>query len=467
MRDGNYESIQVSPLINGVNRFKEKMISPQELRKIATEKNLPLDMLEKDYILGWVLFGVIKTTISKTLVFKGGTALSKIHFPWNWRLSEDLDFTAINVDKWDEIRNVLESDLPSILEKEGIEIKIKDDIHTNVGYLQAKLGYQGPISKGTVKIEMTKEEFVGEVVSTRVPQMYRDYPEFDVTVYSLENILAEKMRAIIQRGKIRDYYDVWRLLGENNFNKSNVRSIFSSKCEGKKIKFTGIKQFFPDNIEQQLTPYLDTLTRLKPEKLPELPIILSESHTSLNLLLSDTTINSDLKKNQKQIESELEERFGKLLVKSFAQYYGGYKSKIAGGIISLLSVGMIYIFKDYFVFKADVVQQNNYWEIIIPISSIIVNYLGHNETISSKNSTKGRVGIQDPGKNHLIIPYLDSDGILQQPEFGIMRTPAPQKAVGASSILGGGGMKNLWDVFYKTIVETHRDKSYSQSSKKK
>lgn len=275
----------------------EKMIPPQELRKIAAENSLPLDMLEKDYVLGWVLFGVTKTVISETLVFKGGTALSKIHFPWNWRLSEDLDFTVIHEDKWDKIKDALESDLPLILEKEGMETKIKE-IHTNDGFFRAKLGYQGPISKGTIKIEISKEAFLGDVIRKQAPQMYRDYPKFDVTVYSLENILAEKMRAIIERGKIRDYYDVWRVLGENSFNKSNVKSLFLSKCEGKKIKFTGVKQFFPDNIEQQLIPYLDTLTRLKPKKLPDLPIILSECNISLNLLLNDEVFNSGLKKTK-------------------------------------------------------------------------------------------------------------------------------------------------------------------------
>lgn len=451
--------------MGSIGDYDKKMISPQELRKIAVEKSLPLDMLEKDYVLGWVLFGVTRTAISEALVFKGGTALSKIHFPWNWRLSEDLDFTVIDIDKWDKISNVLESDLPSILEKEGIEVKIKDDIHTNDGYLQAKLGYQGPLNKGTIKIEMTKEEFVGDIVSKQMPLMYRDYPKFDVTVYSLDNILAEKMRAIIQRGKIRDYYDVWRLLGENNFNKSIIKSLFLNKCEGKKIKFTGVKQLFPDNLEQQLTPYLDTLTRLKPAKLPPLSVILSESHTSLNSLLSDTILNSNLMKKQKQIESELEEKFGELLIKSLAQYHGGYKPKIPGGVLSPHNVGMIYIFKDYFIFKADAVLQNNYWEIIIPISSIIVDNWNYDGNTISKNSSKDGVGIEEiAGKKYIVIPYLDSDGIVQRPRFGIMRTPAFQTAVGASGIFGGG-IKKIWDVFYKVIVETHRDKFHRKPSK--
>jgi len=48
-------------------------------------------MIEKDYVLGWVLFGLMWVP---ELVFKGGTVLAKVYFPRTWRLSEDLDFAA-------------------------------------------------------------------------------------------------------------------------------------------------------------------------------------------------------------------------------------------------------------------------------------------------------------------------------------------------------------------------------------
>jgi len=41
--------------------------------------------------------------------------------------------------------------------------------------------------------------------------MYSDYPSFRVKTESIEEIFAEKLRAIIERTKCRDYYDVWRL----------------------------------------------------------------------------------------------------------------------------------------------------------------------------------------------------------------------------------------------------------------
>ena len=65
------------------------MIDRRELLEKARERNLTLGMIEKDYVLGWLLFGISEIN---DLTFKGGTALSKIYFPRIWRLSEDLDF---------------------------------------------------------------------------------------------------------------------------------------------------------------------------------------------------------------------------------------------------------------------------------------------------------------------------------------------------------------------------------------
>lgn len=65
------------------------MIDRRELLQKTREMKLTLGMIEKDYVLGWLLFGLSGI---RDLTFKGGTALSKIYFPRLWRLSEDLDF---------------------------------------------------------------------------------------------------------------------------------------------------------------------------------------------------------------------------------------------------------------------------------------------------------------------------------------------------------------------------------------
>lgn len=91
------------------------MIPHQELRKKATELKLGVDTVEKDYVLGWMLYGVANSSISDKLVFKGGTALSKVYFPNQWRLSEDLDFTPVDNTKWEKFVKPLDKEVPDIV----------------------------------------------------------------------------------------------------------------------------------------------------------------------------------------------------------------------------------------------------------------------------------------------------------------------------------------------------------------
>jgi predicted nucleotidyltransferase component of viral defense system len=167
-----------------------------------------------------------------------------------------------------------------------INIEMKGEPLANPEFFRGKVKYSGPLSKNNIKIEISREPFIGKVVRESVPHAY-DYPKFAVNVYALDNLLAEKMRAIIERGKIRDYYDVWKLLKTCKFDKQVLKELFLQKCKAKTVTFTGIEQMFPAGIVTKLEPYLDTwLTRLSPEPLPELEAIMAELKVFLKDLLS-------------------------------------------------------------------------------------------------------------------------------------------------------------------------------------
>jgi predicted nucleotidyltransferase component of viral defense system len=59
---------------------------------------------------------------------------------------------------------------------------------------------------------------------------YEDVPEFEVTAYSLEEIFAEKLRALYQRSQARDYYDLYRMLTEADVDDSVILPAFTQKC---------------------------------------------------------------------------------------------------------------------------------------------------------------------------------------------------------------------------------------------
>ncbi len=228
----------------------------------------------------------MKSSIGSKLIFKGGTALSRVNFPEGWRLSEDLDFTLIDDIVPETLERVLKEEVPKLVRgASGMDVRLKDRHHSNEGYLTSRFQYDGPLGKDTVKIEITREGVTGEVHTKKMPKVL-DYPEFDVRVYSLDEILAEKTRAIIQRTKIRDYYDVWKLLKTKKFDREKVKALFLEKCKSKDVTFTSVDQFFPDGIVKTLEPYLETgLTRLSREPMPSLDDMLSELRKLLEKFL--------------------------------------------------------------------------------------------------------------------------------------------------------------------------------------
>lgn len=231
-------------------------------------------MMEKDYVLGWLLFGFSNTK----LIFKGRTALSKIFFPRIWRLSEDLDFSFDG--KFDDI------DLRSIfnLIEKGSKIKLRlKSKYQNPEYLQLKIQYQALLGKNWIKVDVTKEKVVEKPVVKTISKSYSDYPQFSIKVMHLDEVFAEKLRALVERKKSRDYYDIWKMLSLKT-DKKKIRELFFKKCEIKQIEFKNMEQLFPKDLEEILRPYWEReLSRLV-SPIPDLTMVLNQLKNNLTCL---------------------------------------------------------------------------------------------------------------------------------------------------------------------------------------
>ncbi len=54
------------------------MISNNRLRVLARDNEVTTGLMEKDYVNSWILHGIYTSKLRDKLLFKGGTALSKI-----------------------------------------------------------------------------------------------------------------------------------------------------------------------------------------------------------------------------------------------------------------------------------------------------------------------------------------------------------------------------------------------------
>jgi len=254
------------------------LIDRRELLRKAREKGLNLMIVEKDYVLGWLLYGFSR---EPNLVFKGGTALSKIYFPRIWRLSEDLDFSLLK-GKPETVLDKVERIFTAASESSGIKFALRSS-HANPEYLQLKIRYEGVIGKNWIKVDVTKNDLVEKPVLRLIHRDYSDYIRFRIKVESLEEIFASKLRALIERKKCRDYFDLWQL-SKMKFDKKRVKRIFLAKCFLKRIEFGGMNQIFPPDLQETLKPYWEKELGRLINPVPDMKTVLDDLEKALTFL---------------------------------------------------------------------------------------------------------------------------------------------------------------------------------------
>lgn len=256
------------------------MVPLSELKTKAAQSRVDISVLERDYVvISWILRSIFDDLmLSEALVFKGGTALRKMYFP-SYRFSEDLDFTMVKPLtelSEDQIRTRLENACRSIFAESGVELTLADFKRTRdeIGEeaFEGKVQYVGPRrhragNPPRVKLDMTLYEKV--LLEPRTIPLIHPYSDADdccaaVSVYRLEEIVAEKLRAILQRTRSRDVYDVWYLLKyhKDALDLATVKDVFKKKCEYKNVDFRGIQDFFkPELIESHKLAWEPSIRR--------------------------------------------------------------------------------------------------------------------------------------------------------------------------------------------------------------
>lgn len=184
------------------------MISREELREYARIMGLNLGQAEKDYFQNIVLF-ILFQEYGKTLIFKGGTALSKCY--GSPRFSEDLDFTCE-----EEFRQDI---LEKGLNRFGIEYSVRLKEYPIGKKLTLRI--KGPLFVGTPQSQCTlildisfRENTLLTPEIRSLGSLLKEIPQFGVYVMDEREIFAEKARAILTRDKARDIYDLWFLINK-------------------------------------------------------------------------------------------------------------------------------------------------------------------------------------------------------------------------------------------------------------
>lgn len=204
------------------------MISLEELNEAKEKRKTNLYYEEKEYLQYIFLNAISK--YPENFVFKGGTCL-RMCFGLE-RASEDLDFnTNLSIGK---LKKIVYSCLKDF-ELLNIKYKIFSEKEFK-GNFRIEIRFEGPLFTGkqpstnTLKIDFNKGKVKNKIAKV-VQKLFSDVPLFTIVVLDEKEILAEKIRALINRAESRDLYDIWMLL--NNKVEIDKKLLFEKLKEEK------------------------------------------------------------------------------------------------------------------------------------------------------------------------------------------------------------------------------------------
>ena len=219
-------------------------------------------MVEQDLIICRALVAIYTNEfLASRLAFRGGTALHKLYLSPQSRYSEDIDLVQIQPENIGTIFNKLREVL-SFLGKPVI--KQKKNNNTMVFRVNSTFP---PIIPIRLKIEINCKEHFNVLGLIKIPFEVKNQwfdGSCEITAYQLEELIGTKLRALYQRKKGRDLFDLQKALENTNLNIDNV-----IKCYHKYISFS-------DGESPSQAVYLSNME----EKLQE-EIFLNDTHTLL------------------------------------------------------------------------------------------------------------------------------------------------------------------------------------------
>lgn len=241
------------------------MISYDELVNKSKQWGLQDNILEKDYALGWLLWGIAKHPIlSQEWVLKGGACIKKCYVDTH-RYSQDLDFTVLPSGTWQpsDLIPIFEQILKDVTQASGIDFTTEQprfEERPHGGSTEGKIYFIGPRKNPNptaIKLDITQDEdLMSRPVLRPISHPYSDMLPDTVYVrcYALEELFAEKLRAFFERHRPHDLYDVVYLFRRSDLHVEPdlIYEVLEAKCDFKGIAVPDFATVNTPEVQKEL-----------------------------------------------------------------------------------------------------------------------------------------------------------------------------------------------------------------------
>lgn len=246
------------------------MLDRETAQGFSKELKIDIFTIYREYLQTLFLKYFYNQKGSEKFYFKGGTAIRFLL--GSFRFSEDLDFTSLLDER--EINSLISQTIKTLSKEATAEFK-REESHEDsfTGRLFQNLPYfTFPL---TVRLDISFREKPFKTDTNYVKTIFPISPYPLVNHLSIEEIMAEKIRALIIRGKGRDIFDLWFLLTKKvpmNWGLVNKKmSLYKRKIDSEEL-ISVIKEMSEKEIKIDLTKFLPLSHRSMVSKIKELTL---------------------------------------------------------------------------------------------------------------------------------------------------------------------------------------------------
>ena len=209
--------------------------------------------VEQDLVISRALVETFRVPgLATAFAFRGGTALFKLHLRPAARYSEDIDLVQVKAEPIGKTVDAMRAVLDPWLGSPNYERK-----EASFKLIYRFQSEQQPPRAMRLKIEINSREHFTEQGHVAHPFEVRSRwwsGEANVTTFSLEELLGTKLRALFQRRKGRDLFDLWYALVNGSADPERTLMCFHRYMRESGHKVT--REAFEANLETKLSDEL-------------------------------------------------------------------------------------------------------------------------------------------------------------------------------------------------------------------
>jgi predicted nucleotidyltransferase component of viral defense system len=226
------------------------------------------EQVEQDLVICRALVAIFQDTfLADNLAFRGGTALHKLYLQPQPRYSEDIDLVQITADSFGPIIDKIKEQLAFLGQP---KVKIKANNNTLVYRFDSEFA---PIQTLSLKVETNCREHFAVLGYQKFPFEVNSswfQGKCEITTYEFEELLGTKLRALYQRRKGRDLYDMYKALTIHpNLDTEKLLHCYQQYMEFV-VEIPPTKKVFLENMETKMNDaeFLgDTMGLLRPNEI--------------------------------------------------------------------------------------------------------------------------------------------------------------------------------------------------------